>query len=108
VTWSPMRLRDSAVHSICQLGPEPSHLSTRRTPAMALMNKGVQMITERMPKVISPRTRAILDYSTAAGFFLGAALFWRSHKRAAIASLACGIAEAGTAMMTDYPGGVAD
>ena len=75
---------------------------------MALINKGVQVLTDRMPKVVSPRTHAILDYATAAGFFAGAALFWRNHKRAAIASLACGIAETAIAMTTDYPGGVTD
>jgi len=75
---------------------------------MALMNTGIKAVTDRMPKVISPRTHAIIDYATAAGFFLGAALFWRNHKRAAIASLACGLAEAGNVMLTDIPGGVTD
>jgi len=75
---------------------------------MALMNMGVKTVTERMPKVISPKTHAIIDYATAGGFFLGAALFWRNHKRAAIGSLVCGLIELGTAMATDYPGGVTD
>src|SRR5207248_11760718 len=53
-----------------------------------------------------PRQHAIIDYATAGAFALGAVLFWKNHKRAAIASLACGAAEAGTAMMTDFPGGL--
>src|SRR6266404_5524555 len=75
---------------------------------MALLNMGVKAATKRMPKVISPRTHAILDYATAGGFLLGAALFWRNHRRAAIGSLVCGLVEVGTAMTTDYPGGVVD
>jgi len=59
-----------------------------------------------MPKVISPGTHAVLDYVTAGGFLVGAALFWGKNRRAAIASLACGIAELGTTMTTDFPGGV--
>jgi hypothetical protein len=34
-------------------------------------------------------------------------LMWKRHKRAAIAALGCGINELTTAMLTDYPGGVA-
>ena len=73
---------------------------------MALMQKGVQALTERMPKVISPRTHAIIDYATAGSFFLAGALLWKRSRRAAVASMLCGAMEAGTALMTDYPGGV--
>lgn len=73
---------------------------------MALMQKGVQVLTERMPKVISPKTHAIIDYATAGSFFLAGALLWRRNRRAAIGAFLCGAAEAGTAMVTDYPGGV--
>jgi hypothetical protein len=75
---------------------------------MALVNSGIKAVTERMPKVISPKTHAIIDYATAATFFAGAAMFWKNHKRAAIASLVCGAAEFGTVLMTDIPGGAAD
>ena len=75
---------------------------------MALMNTGIKAVTDRMPKVISPKTHAIIDYATAATFFTGAALFWGNHKRAAIAALICGAAELGTVMMTDIPGGLTD
>lgn len=59
-----------------------------------------------MPKVVSPKAHAVADYATAALFVLGSALFWKRNKRAAIASLLCGVAEAGVAMLTDYHGGV--
>lgn len=73
---------------------------------MPLMQKGVQMLADRMPKVISPKAHAIIDYATAGSFLLAGALLWRKNKRAALGAFACGAMEAGTAMMTDYPGGV--
>lgn len=59
-----------------------------------------------MPKVVSPKGHAVADYATSALFLVGSALFWKRNKRASIASLLCGVAEAGIAMLTDYPGGV--
>jgi hypothetical protein len=40
-----------------------------------------------LPKALSPKAHAIIDYSVAAAFFLMGGLMWRSSKRAAIASL---------------------
>lgn len=73
---------------------------------MALMQKGVQVLAERLPKVISPQAHAAIDYATAGAFLLAGALLWRRNKRAALGALACGALEAGTAMLTDYPGGL--
>ena len=73
---------------------------------MPLMQNAIKAVTNRMPKVISPRTHAIIDYATA-GAFIGMGIFlWRRNKRAAMASLICGGAEAASSMVTDYPGGV--
>jgi len=75
---------------------------------MPLLHKGVQMLSNRAPKVISPRLHAIIDYAiVAGGFFAVGALAWRRHRRAAISSIILGAAETGVAMITDYPGGVA-
>lgn len=74
---------------------------------MALVETGVRALSNRLPKVISPKTHAIIDYAVAGSFFLMGGLMWRSSKRAAIASFACGAAETAVAMLTDYPGGVA-
>ncbi|HYH00303.1 MAG TPA: hypothetical protein VD837_14310 [Terriglobales bacterium] len=73
-----------------------------------LMEKGVNLLSNNLPKVISPKTHAIIDYAVVAGgFFTVAGIAWKSHRGAAIASLICGIAETSVAMMTNYPGGVA-
>ena len=73
---------------------------------MALLQSSIKVLGKRLPKVISPKAHAKADYATATLFLLGAALFWRKSKRAAVASLVCGAAEAGVAALTDYPGGV--
>ncbi len=73
---------------------------------MPLLQKSIQWMGKALPKVVSPKGHAIADYSTAALFLLGSALFWRKSKRAAVASLICGAAEAGIAALTDYPGGL--
>jgi len=73
---------------------------------MAILDTGIRAVANRMPKVISPGTHAVIDYMTVGGFLVAAALFWRNNRRAAVASLACGLAELGTTMTTDFPGGV--
>jgi hypothetical protein len=73
-----------------------------------MLQRALTVISNKLPKVISPQTHAILDYAVVAGgFFAVAGLAWKDHKRAAITSLICGAAETGVAMFTDYPGGVA-
>jgi hypothetical protein len=74
---------------------------------MPLMKSGVEMAANRLPKVITPTTHAIIDYVVAGSFFLMGALFWKRSKRAAMSSFICGGAVTATSLLTDYPGGVA-
>ena len=73
---------------------------------MPLLDQAAKWTTNKMPKVITPKAHAIIDYAMAASFFGMAAFFWRSNKRAAVSALVCGAAETITAFCTDYPGGV--
>jgi hypothetical protein len=74
---------------------------------MPLMQKGVSMLANRMPKIIKPTTHAVIDYVVAGTFFAMAAVFSRrGHKRATISAIACGAAATANSLMTDYPGGV--
>ena len=75
---------------------------------MAMINTVTGAIARRMPKALSPTGHAIADYITVAGFFLGAALYWRRNRHAAVSSLICGGAELAVGLLTDYPGGVTD
>ncbi len=74
---------------------------------MAVIDIGSRALSNRLPKVISPKTHAIIDYASVGAFALMGALFWKRHKRAAISSWVCGAQQATLAMLTDFPGGVA-
>ena len=73
---------------------------------MTLTEKGVKVVAGRMPKMITPRAHAALDYAIAGSFFLMGALFWKRNRRAGMGSLLCGGAMAAVSVLTDYPGGV--
>ena len=73
---------------------------------MAIINSLLKMAAKPLPDMISPKGHAVIDYMIAGTFFACAGLFWRRNKRAAVASLVCGGAELGVALLTDYPGGV--
>jgi hypothetical protein len=70
-----------------------------------LMQKGLAAVSGRMPKVINPRTHAVIDYVVAGTFLAVGALYWGRNKRAAISSFICGAATVINSMLTDYPGG---
>jgi hypothetical protein len=74
---------------------------------MPVLQKGVAALSNKMPKVISPKAHAIADYATIGTFALLAGLFWGRHKRAAISAIICAGAELTTVLLTDFPGGVA-
>jgi peptidoglycan/LPS O-acetylase OafA/YrhL len=80
-------------------------MGAREEFPMPLLQSSIKVLEKYLPKVISPQAHAIANYACAAVFFGAAFLFWRKNKRAAIASLVCGAAEAGVAAMTDSPGG---
>ena len=66
---------------------------------------GIAIAAGRMPKMISPKAHAALDYAIAGSFVLMGALFWKRNRRAALGSLLCGGATAAVNLLTDYPGG---
>lgn len=73
---------------------------------MPFLNSLTKIATKPIPRMISPRAHARLDYASV-GLFLGAAaLFWRRNKRAALGSAICGGAQLAVTLLTDYPGGV--
>ena len=73
---------------------------------MPMLTSATNMLTKRMPKVISPTAHAVVDYVTAGAFLLSGAFSWSRNKRAALAAFVCCGAELATALLTDYPGGV--
>jgi hypothetical protein len=73
---------------------------------MPLTQTATKMVADKLPKVIDAKTHAILDYSTAAAFFMLGAAFWGRNKRAAVGAMMCGGAIVASSMLTNYPGGV--
>jgi hypothetical protein len=73
---------------------------------MPVLNSVVKIAAKPLPRVISPKAHAVLDYVIVGSFFATAAWFWRRNKRAALASLICGSARLAISLLTDYPGGV--
>jgi hypothetical protein len=73
---------------------------------MPALNKLVKMVASPIPRMVTPKAHAMIDYASV-GLFLGTtAWFWRRNRRAAMASLICGGAELAIMLLTDYPGGV--
>jgi hypothetical protein len=65
-----------------------------------------QKVGKMMPRVISPETKATLDWMIAGAMLAGAAYFWRRNRRAAVGLLVSGVTDVATIAMTDYPGGL--
>jgi hypothetical protein len=73
---------------------------------MPILTRATHVLTKRMPKIISPKAHAVVDYVTAGAFLLTGAFYWSRNKRAALGAFVCGGAELATSLLTDYPGGV--
>ena len=71
---------------------------------MAALNR-TSFSSSRLPKVIDPKTHAVLDYVTTAYFLITAGMFWGRHRRAAATALVNGLSVLGLSLITDYPGG---
>ncbi len=64
-----------------------------------------QLLTSpKKPKIVDPKTHAVLDYLTISAFMLLGSVFWKRKKRAAALALANGFMVLGVSMFTDYPG----
>jgi len=73
---------------------------------MPILNSAIHVATKPLPRIISPKAHAILDYITVGSFLISAAWFWRRSKRAALAALVSGGAQLAASLLTNYPGGV--
>jgi hypothetical protein len=64
------------------------------------------VIDDQLPKIISAKTHAAIDYVHAGTNFAAAAIFWKRNKAASIAAFGLGVGVLANALMTDYPLGV--
>ena len=75
---------------------------------MPVMQSGINAVSQHLPKVLTSKTHAIVDYASVAAFAIAGGLLWNKNRRAAVASLICAGAGATVALLTDYPGGVTE
>jgi len=73
---------------------------------MPILNSVTRAAMKPVPRMLSPRAHSIADYIMVGSFFAGGGWFWRRSKRAALASLICGMTQLAVSLLTDYPGGV--
>ena len=73
---------------------------------MPILNSLARMVAKPLPRMLSPKTHAVVDYLTLGSFLMSAGYFWRHSKRASLAALICGSAGLAVNLFTDYPGGV--
>ena len=73
---------------------------------MPLLNPAVALLERSLPKVITPRTHGIIDYSHAAFFATVAFACRKTNKPAAWTALATSAALLAQSLLTDYPLGV--
>jgi hypothetical protein len=69
---------------------------------MSLINQGVHVLQNKLPKVISPTAHGVIDYAHSAFFFTVGLLCSRSNKRAACAAFATSGFILVQSLLTDY------
>ena len=73
---------------------------------MPILNTATKVLVKPVPKFLSAKAHAVVDYMTVGSLLMSAAWLWPRNKRAALAALICGGAELALALLTNYPGGV--
>jgi hypothetical protein len=66
----------------------------------------MRVLVKPVPKFLSPKAHAVIDYITVGSFLMSAAWLWPRNKRAALAAFICGGAELALGLLTNYPGGM--
>jgi hypothetical protein len=73
---------------------------------MPILNGLAKVVAKPLPRMISPKAHAAVDYVIVGAFLMGAGFFWQRSKRAALGALICAGAELAVSLLTDYPGGI--
>ena len=73
---------------------------------MPILNTATKVLVKPVPKFLSAKAHAVVDYMTVGSLLMSAAWLWPRNKRAALAALICGGAELALAVLTNYPGGM--
>jgi hypothetical protein len=71
---------------------------------MPILNSVAQIVAKPFPRIISPKTRAVLDHVNVGVLLMSGAWFWRRNKRAALGALVGGGTALVLNLLTGYPG----
>jgi hypothetical protein len=72
---------------------------------MPILNTVAQMVARPFPRVISSKTRAVLDHVNVGILLMSGAWFWRRNKKAALGAFIGGGTALVLNLLTSYPGG---
>jgi hypothetical protein len=71
---------------------------------MPVLTRAADVVTRRLPKLLSADAHRTADYLLAGSFIAAGALFWRRNRRAALASWISGGSLLSLTLLTGYPG----
>jgi hypothetical protein len=72
---------------------------------MPVLTSAADVLTRKLPKLISQDAHLAIDYAVAGSLFAAGAWHWRRDRRAAFGSAICGASTLGLALMTSSSGG---
>ncbi len=73
---------------------------------MPIVNSIATRLTDRLPKSLSPRGHALVDYVVLAGTLAAAAAFFRRNRTAGACAIIAAVSKGTSMLLSDYPGGV--
>ena len=71
---------------------------------MPTLTSAADVLTRRVPKLLSSDAHRAADYMLAGSLIASGAWFWRRNRRAALGSWICGGSLLGLSLLTTYPG----
>jgi hypothetical protein len=69
-----------------------------------LSSAAADVLTRRLPKVISGNSHLAIDYTLAGSLLAAGTWYWRQNRKAAVGALICSASSLGLTLLTTYPG----
>jgi hypothetical protein len=72
---------------------------------MPVLTSAADVLTRKLPKLVSQDAHLALDYAIAGSLFAAGAWYWRRDRKAAFGSAICGASTLGLALLSSRPAG---